>query len=890
LKGESKSQDALRTEETQKAHEGLDLRLDEALDRFRQGKGFFLDDLLEDTEDREETLFRVLHPDYRPVKTLLPGMRIDDFVIQKKIGEGGMGIVYEAIEDRTGRKVALKVSRFEGEKSENRDQALQREMKALAKLLHPNIAVLYRAGFFEKRFTFLAMELVQGVNLRQYVREHDLGIREVLKVFLSLVEAVAFIESKGILHLDLKPSNILVNEKGQLKLLDFGLSKLQHMGLDSHDSNPQGQGKAPEKMAGTFPYLAPEQVRGQAEEFSTRTDVYQLGFILYELLLGRRPVEFLENERREMAKRILEEPIRDPRSLRKGFPKDLGLILLKCLEKKPKNRYSGAAALLQDLRAYLDGFPVQAREPSFGDLFGKFLKRNRRMALFYTLLFAVSGALGGVSLFSYWGAKKAQQKAEGLERSLAIISGAIRDLGPGGKSGTAKVMVGALAGIEKALDQDVGKGELLPAQEARLRAMLGRHYTKIGFHQRALPQLQMALRLRRKLYGAKPNADLAQSLRDLAFLYHAMSSYEKSEPLHREALAMRLALFSEASIPVCQSKEELAELLVARGRPLEALGLLREGLSLVEQAPGGGPVFLRQLRDLARLTADQGKSKEALTILKRGTAFIAGNPQEVGLEDRFFFLKVYAKVLAMDGQDHEAASTFDQVEGLCASLFGGESEEMARLLGLRVSFDLPGTQKETSLAKARRASRLGAKVYGEKHPITLNLRKVYCQQLFLHGMKKEGLAELLSLIQDYRSVGDGGKAGRNAFFIMASSRLLDHGEVKKAQELLDEVRPFFVQEGKSELATKIFFHLCVARLLYLRSQNLEAYREAEKGLILSARIPGTRFNLGVLGVMGLAQEAMGNKKKAQELFQRRERYCQKYGLRNFGLDRWRKKD
>ncbi len=880
----------LNSKREEEVSEELAGRLDEALGKFREGQGDAFVDLLEETEDREETLFRVLQPDFRPVETLQPGKRIDDFVIQKKIGMGGMGMVFEAIEDRTGRKVALKISRFEGEKSESRDRSLQREMKALSKLLHPNIGVLYRAGYFEKqRFTFLAMELVQGRNLRQFVRENGLGLREVLRLFLQLVDAVAFMQSKGILHLDLKPSNILVDEEGRLKLLDFGLSKLQHMGLDRDAQGQAGENTANETMVGTFPYLAPEQVEGRALEISTRTDVYQLGFILYELLLGRRPVEHIKEGREEMARKILAGQICEPCKVKRGFPKDLELIILKCLAKDPADRYSGAAGLFQDLQSFLDGFPVHARPPTLWDFLGKFFKRNRRVALFYFLLFIVSGALGAAAIHSYLGEKKARERAVGLERSLRIISKALGDLGPAGKRGRARVMAGALASMVKALDQEVGKGDLLPEQEARLRAMLGRHFTKIGFHQKALPQLKRALALRRKLYGAHPQADLAQSLRDLAFLYHAMSSLSKSEALHREALAMRLSLFPEASLPVCQSKEELAELLVARGRPKEALGLLRDGLSLLEQSPGGGPFFLRQLRNLARHTIDQGTVKDALALLKRGQAYIDGNPQEISVRDRFYFFRVYAKALCMDGREREAVEAFDRLEGLCASIFGGESEEMARLLGLRVQFSLPESKKGDTLKRARWAAKLGAKVYGPEHAITLILRKILCKQLLNHGLREEGKAQIRSLIRDYRSAKGVGESGRNSFFLSMASSLLGMGELKEAGKLLHEVRPFYLKEGVSDLPSRIFFHECFARFLYLLSQNKDAYAEGEKGLALSKRISSPRFSLGVLGVMGLAQEAMGNKEKAAALFERRTQLCLRFGIQNFGLSAWRKK-
>jgi serine/threonine-protein kinase len=863
-------------------------RFDEAIAQFWKGEGSQLFDLIEQTEDREETLFRVLQPDFRPVETLQPGTRIDDYVIQRKVGIGGMGIVFEALEDRTSRPVALKISRFQRRDSEHRDRALQREMKALSKLIHPNIATLYRAGYFEKKYTFLAMEFVSGKNLRLFIRERAFGLREVLRLFLQLLEAVAFIQSKGILHLDLKPSNILVDRDGRVKLLDFGLSKLQDLGRETKVPNPEETWGRGEKLNGTLPYLAPEQIESEAQT-STRTDVYQLGVILYEILLGRKPFPWRDVRRLEVTRRITEGSFCKPRELQKGFPLDLELIILKSMAKNPMERYSGAAGFKKDLESYLSGFPVSAKEPTLFDFFGKFLKRNQRMALFFLFLFVLFGVLAGFSVDSYYRERRARERAVGLERSVKITTDAIENLGPAGSPGRAKVMAAALAGIGNALDQDVRRGDLPPEQEARLRAMLGRHYTKIGFHKKALPQLERALSLRRKLFGVKPHKDLAQSLRDLAFLHHAMSSFEKSEPLHREALAMRLGLFPEASRLVCQSKEELAELLVARGRPEEALGLLRKGLFQLEQSPGGGPFFLRQLRNLARLTLDQGDSVKALDLLKRGRAYLERNPQDVSEKDRFYFLRVLIKALCVSGKAKEAIAVFERVEPLCKSIFGGESEQFAQLLGLRAMFSFPKVKGGKSLNKARQAVELGIKIYGRKHAITLSLRMNLFRQLILLGFLEEGKEKLLALLEDYQAKNGVGKADRNRFFLTASSSFLDLGELKKASKLLSQVRPFFLRDGVVDIPSRIFYHECQARALYQASQYSEALAEGERGLVLVRRLKAPRLSIGLLGGMSLIHKAMEHPQEAKAFLERQKTLCLRFGLPISSLSSWRAK-
>ncbi len=820
------------------------------------------------------------------METLQPGKRIDGYVIQRKIGTGGMGLVFEAIEERTGRKVALKISRFEGEGSESREKALQREMKALSRLMHPNITTLYRAGYFEQRFTFLAVEYVEGKNLRQFIREKRLGEKEILDLFLQLVEAVAYIQSKGIQHLDLKPSNVLVNEEGKVKLLDFGLSKLQHMGLDG-DIQVLGDGEDPhQRVTGTFPYLAPEQLEGVVQDLGTETDVYQLGFILYELLLGQRPIEYLEGGRREMVQKIRDGSFLPPRRLKRTFSRDLEAIILKCMSLDPKDRYTGAAVLLQDLRAYLDGYPVQALSPSLGDFLGKYILRNRRKVLFWASLVLVSLVLGGFSFLSMVGERRAKERADGLERSLQITADAIENLGPGGRNGRAKVMAGVLRGVSEALNKEVGKGEIQPEQEARLRAMLGRHYTKIGMHKKALPQLERALQLRRALFGGRPHVELAQSLRDLAFLHHAMGHFAQSEPLHREALSMRLALFPEASGPVCQSKEELAELLIARGRPAEAQGLLRDRLFQIEQSPGGGVYFLRLLRDLLQLSLGQGKFEEVPDLLQRGQAYLDHNPQEVPAKERYRFLRIKAKALAMIGKKQESLVLLERLEPFCKSVFGDQSEEMVQLLAMEGALADFFPEGKVPLEKTKLAVELGTKLYGKRHAMTLAFRQTLCRNLIANGFKAEGKRELLELLRDYRESDCVGNVDQMRFILRASWCLMGIGEDARAESLLKEIRPFFLQEGAVDLSSRIFFHEAQARLLFRKRKYRAVLEEAQRGLALVGRTESPRLGLWLMGQKSVAYKYLGKPELAKKVLEEARQLCKKLGRSPLSTDTW----
>lgn len=324
--------------------------------------------------------------------------RVGNYRLLRKIGSGGMGSVYlaERDDDEFRKQVAIKFIRGSALR-ENVIKRFRRERQILARLEHPGIARLLDGGTTSRGTPYFVMEYVEGKLLLDYCDEMGMGIRARVELFLKVCEAVEYAHERLIVHRDLKSSNILVDAKGQPKLLDFGIAKVLE---------PDESGQLTLTQTGmrqfTPDYASPEQIRG--DQVTTATDVYSLGVLLYELLTGRRPLRFQNSSPADILNVLLDTtPVRpsavvskteeiggktlrpelvvwnrrtDLRTLVRTLSGDLDNIILKALAKRPADRYGTAAALALDLHAYLDGHIVTAQRATAGYRFTKFLHRN----------------------------------------------------------------------------------------------------------------------------------------------------------------------------------------------------------------------------------------------------------------------------------------------------------------------------------------------------------------------------------------------------------------------------------------------------------------------------------------------------------------------------------
>ncbi len=300
--------------------------------------------------------------------------RFPGYRLVRELSHGGQGVVYEAVQESTKRKVAIKVLLAGAYASSSARKRFEREVELVAQLKHPNIISVFHAGVASDGCQFYVMDYVRGVPLGRYVREQKLTLEDTLKLFSTVCGAVQYAHQRGVIHRDLKPSNILVDTDGNPKLLDFGLARLITQPVETLVSVSQA-------IIGTLPYMSPEQTRGNPDEIDTRTDVYALGVMLYELLTGGYPYP-VAGQMADVLKHIAETPPTPPsrrwsttsgvatRSTKRVKPgscpidRDIQTVVLKSLAKERTRRYQSPGELGRDIDHYLSGEPLEARGDS----------------------------------------------------------------------------------------------------------------------------------------------------------------------------------------------------------------------------------------------------------------------------------------------------------------------------------------------------------------------------------------------------------------------------------------------------------------------------------------------------------------------------------------------
>lgn len=310
----------------------------------------------------------------------IPGYR---FV--KRLGQGGMGIVFLAVDEKLNRPVAIKLMSEAANATERMRERFQLETQTVAQLRHPHIAQLYDADQVDGR-PYFVMEYVEGQTLEEQVHSSPREPEEAVRLVKQLAETIEYCHARGILHRDLKPSNVLLDAEGTSKVADFGLAKTLH-----------GDGSSTQtgEVVGTPGYMSPEQASGVVKDLGPACDVYGLGAILYKMLTGRAPFESPHPLQTVMMV-ISDEPVR-PRSLQQRIPRDLETICLKCLEKEPARRYQSAKALFDDLDRFGSGRPIEARPTGPIERTFKWARRRPAAAtLLLSLALAIPIIIGGL--------------------------------------------------------------------------------------------------------------------------------------------------------------------------------------------------------------------------------------------------------------------------------------------------------------------------------------------------------------------------------------------------------------------------------------------------------------------------------------------------------------
>src|SRR2546421_2701335 len=327
---------------------------------------------------------------------------LGDYELLDEVGRGGQGVVFRARQKSLNRIVALKVISLGQWASKVHLKRFRLEAEAAARLEHPGIVPIHEVGERDGSCYF-SMKFIEGGQLDEVVRRTPMSIRQAAELVARVARTVHYAHEHGILHRDIKPGNILLDQKGEPHLTDFGLARL----VETESTVTRTL-----EVLGTPSYMAPEQAVGNNAAIGSVTDVYGLGAVLYQLLTGQPP--FAGGTTYETIKLLLDTEPRQPRALNPKIDRDLSTICLKCLEKDPKRRYTSALAQAEDLERWLKHEPIQARHTGVFARGKKWVQRNPTSALLATSLLALAAAIG-------WNIWKSELARRPITTGIAVL-------------------------------------------------------------------------------------------------------------------------------------------------------------------------------------------------------------------------------------------------------------------------------------------------------------------------------------------------------------------------------------------------------------------------------------------------------------------------------------
>lgn len=541
---------------------------------------------------------------------------IGHFKLTTRLGVGGCGTVWKAYDSQLDRTVAIKIPRA-GDLDPEEAERFRREAQAVARLKHSNIVSIHELGT-EGDLLYFVCDYIRGVALDSWLKEKTLAFDQAAELTGKLADALHYAHGQGVIHRDVKPSNVLLDACYEPHLTDFGLAMLNRPDI-SHELDG---------FLGTPSYMAPEQAAGEAYRCDARTDVYGLGMILFQMLTGELP--FRGNRDMLLYQIQFEEPI-SPRKLNGPIPKDLETICLKCLQKPMAARYESAQALGDDLRCFLSGKPISARPVSLPVRAWRWCLRNRAAAtaLAMLLLICLAGPLAAMYQSSLRGrAEQAEQQVRDFYKeyiALGIVPGPPSS--EADQSTTAKTTIAVSHQLsESALQHARTRLGLLDPDNADRDAAAYLHLSAgllagtNGKSREAIRQFELAAETLRELHAQAPNelryeAALAFCELRLTRYYSALEHYRASALTHRKAADMTAAWKSLVEgdpknfwYQNCYAEAQLW-LSLALGEQTEALNTAKGALGTVKEIESRWPDDAKQLY---RIACELAKSQPIL--------------------------------------------------------------------------------------------------------------------------------------------------------------------------------------------------------------------------------------------------------------------------------------
>lgn len=577
------------------------------------------------------------------------GTDVGGFEVVRELGSGAMGVVYEARQRTPDRAVALKVVRG-GAASPSLRRRLEHESAALARLQHPGIAAVYEAGIDrDTGAPYFAMELVQGRPLTAYANEHDLSIDARVELLASIADAVQHAHQRGVIHRDLKPGNILVDEQGRPRVLDFGIAR-----LSTDDDANATMRTLPGQVVGTLAYMSPEQAAGDPAAVDARADIYALGALGYELLSGELPLSIRDKPLVEALRAIQHDEPRPLGTLDRRLRGDQETVIATALEKDPARRYPSAAALADDLRRALRDEPITARPATTLYQLRKFARRRKGPVIAASVVVVALVVSSVVSVAFAFNAQRQRALAEQRLTDVRTLANTmlfdLHDLIeplPGAIEARRQLVRTGLEYLDR-MAQDAGdKAELLEElAEAyfRIGDIQGNpSRANLGDPEAAIASYQRSIELRERLARANPSeaSTIALARTQLAIGETLTSTPRAGESVTstRRCLDTLEGLESpEADHVRVMAEQRLGTAMLNMGRADDAIDHFQRALDASERlAANGDPALVRRLtiglNGMGLTLARLDRAEDALPYLERSlelrTAAVERDPQSV---------------------------------------------------------------------------------------------------------------------------------------------------------------------------------------------------------------------------------------------------------------------
>ena len=625
----------------------------------------------------------------------LAGQSIGPYRLVQTLGVGGMGEVWRAEQTEPFRRtVALKVIKA-GMDTKAVVARFESERQALALMDHTNIAKVFDAGETTAGRPYFVMEYVPGLPITDYSDDHRLTIKERLLLFLQVCDGVQHAHQKAIIHRDLKPTNVLVEEvdgKPVPKIIDFGLAKATAQRLTEITMFTEIGA-----MVGTPSYMSPEQADSNERSIDTRTDVYSLGVILYELLVGALPFgpqELHEAGMEAMLQKIREEePARpstkirslgdgskdsatkrreEPQSLARRLRGDLDWITLKALEKDRARRYGSPSELGADIRRHLEDQPVQAGPPGASYRASKFIRRHRfGVGVAVTAVVLLIGFAVTMSVQARRIAKerdRANREAATSRRVSEFMTNMFKVSDPSEARGNSITVREILDKASKQIDVGLKQD---PELQANLMEIMGVVYTRLGLFKIARPLLERSVDLRRRILGENDAATL-HSQNHLAWLLYQQGKFAEAEKLYRATLNTQRRMLGTDNPDTLMSMDGLASTLDDDGQHSEAETLERQTLEIRRRVLGPENLqTLDAMSNLAAILSNEGKREEADKLFGE-TIDVGGRVLGPGAPTILWAMNNLAWDLHLQRRDGEAEKLYRETIERERVVFGAE--------------------------------------------------------------------------------------------------------------------------------------------------------------------------------------------------------------------------